>query len=65
MAQNLGHFCKFRKTIQSKQSPNSQNFAQSGHPAATRLSTVRASLGKVRAPIFEQLSKTFFEKMFI
>jgi hypothetical protein len=29
---NLGFFCNFQKTVQSKQSPNSRKFAQSGHP---------------------------------
>jgi hypothetical protein len=30
----MGYFCNFRKTAQSKQSPNGRKFAQSGHPAS-------------------------------
>jgi hypothetical protein len=29
---NLGYFCNFKKTDQSKQSPHERKFAQSGHP---------------------------------
>jgi hypothetical protein len=32
---NLGYFCNFQKTAQSKKSPNTPKFAQSGHPAIT------------------------------
>jgi hypothetical protein len=28
----MGYFCNFQKTFQSKQSPNGQKFAESGHP---------------------------------
>jgi hypothetical protein len=30
--QNLGYFCTFKKTAQSKKSPNGRIIAQSGHP---------------------------------
>jgi hypothetical protein len=32
LVQNLGYFCNFQKTTQSKLSPNRLKFAQSGYP---------------------------------
>jgi hypothetical protein len=53
---NVGHFCNFQKTAQSKQSPNRRKFAQSGHPGFEAIAVVKvdqASCRSFMSPFFD------------